>query len=620
MSALDRAGSARRVFAEEVLLALACVSLVATASVAAPGAVAAPAAPGEAERPLDLTAACDGERDAAPALQSALDATAAASGGALVVPSGRTCRLAGGVTMRSGVGLRCSSGARLVVTATDGVALSGSELRDASIDGCTIVLAGGAARAIDIAGGDLRVQGVRILVEGERSDDGGWLARLDCRLRGSCRVAESSIRCARQVGRGLAVSLAEGAHGWIRDSEVRGCVQGIATHGSVSIAGNVVHAEGDGSVAMAVQKASRGAHLSGNEVRANGKGAVGIAVAGVEIGVQGNRAVVSGDGGVAFRVTASHVDLVGNVHVIRGVDAIGYQVSGSGITIGSCSGRGGPRTPRAGAEGEGRIHVSPVDANQVVVTGCTFFGGAYGVAQSGPKDSENVTVSSNRMTLLSKACIVATTGFVVTDNYCAWLTRDAHAVLLGDHRRPGAAMLHGVISGNLFQCMECSALLAAPSAMGRCRSDPARLCRTASDCRREGDPEGGACDLGRLKGIVLSGNTFLGAVGGIGIDLGGEHGADAATVANVLITGNQFSMRGDCTAIAFPSDAAARGRIRGIEIGLNSATCPTYVSGFDERMGHVAIDLAPGRPPPRDATSPDAAVLPSPARARDASR
>jgi len=258
------------------------------------------------------------------------------------------------------------------------------------------------------------------------------------------------------------------------------------------------------------------------------------------------------------------------------------------VTIGSCTGRAGSEgVGGPGSGGEGRIHVSPVDANQLIVTGCSFFGGAYGVAPSGAVESANITISSNRMIMLTKACIVATTGFVVTGNYCAWLASTARAVLLGDDRRPRAAIIHGVISDNIFQCLRCPALVAAPSIVGRCSSDPGRPCRKREDCRSAEHSLGEACDPGRIRSLVVSGNTLLGTVGGTGIDLGAAWDADAAPVSDVVLAGNQFTMQGQCTAIGFPADEAARGRIRDVQIGVNSSTCPTYVSGFDERMGRM---------------------------------
>jgi hypothetical protein len=74
------------------------------------------------------------------------------------------------------------------------------------------------------------------------------------------------------------------------------------------------------------------------------------------------------------------------------------------------------------------------------------------------------------------------------------------------------------------------------------------------------------------------------------LDLGFAHGAEAAPLSKLVIVGNQFSMHGDCTAIRFPSDQAARRRISHVEIGVNSSDCPRYVSGFDESMGRIAAE------------------------------
>jgi hypothetical protein len=55
-----------------------------------------------------------------------------------------------------------------------------------------------------------------------------------------------------------------------------------------------------------------------------------------------------------------------------------------------------------------------------------------------------------------------------------------------------------------------------------------------------------------------------------------------------MIEGNLFSLLGNCTAIRFPSDREAQPSIQGIEIGMNSNRCPTYLAGFDDTMGRAA--------------------------------
>ena len=84
----------------------------------------------------------------------------------------------------------------------------------------------------------------------------------------------------------------------------------------------------------------------------------------------------------------------------------------------------------------------------------------------------------------------------------------------------------------------------------------------------------------------------------VGIDFGKLTRDSSPAPSGFVIAGNQFSLRGDCTALRFPADAAVRSRIHGIEIGVNSSRCPTYLEGFAPEMGRSSPEASQADPRP----------------------
>jgi hypothetical protein len=531
-----------------------------------------------------LAAACDGVSDAGPALQAAYDRGASNGGGSVVLPSGRTCRIGTPVAARSGVDLRCSPGARLVADVAAGAAFTGSDLRAASVEGCDVIVAAAGGSAMDLSGVDLRLEDTRIDTRASPGQERP-LVRLACAAGGSCRVSGSRIACtgpAAAQGRALEVSVGEDGRASVRDNAIRGCLSGVRVSGRASIAENTIEATGDSSVALEAHPSRSGSlQVSRNDVRIAGRAAKGIAIVGWQALVEGNDVTAAGEQVRAFAIQGGEARFVGNAHQIAGVNAVGYELSaGSGVVIDSCTGR-------AGEGAAGQVHVSLVDTQQVVVSNCLLRRGDYGVAQDvAQRSSLNVTVDANRMVGMSAACVVATTGFSVTDNYCAWLDEGAVALVLGDDRPPGGENLHAVVTGNLLHCMACRALIVPTSAGGRCEGGPARPCRQPSDCPPRRGASGGRCLPPRIENIVVANNQFLGVRDGVGIDFGAADGP-AVALAELMIEGNQFSMRGACTAIRFPPASETRPPIRNVAIGENVTACPTYLSGFEEATGRA---------------------------------
>jgi hypothetical protein len=555
-----------------------------------------------------LSTACDGTADAGPALQAALDERT--TGGVVVIPSGRTCRLSTPVAVRSRIDLRCEPGARVIAASETNAALFGSDLVDVTIDDCEIEIAHGARGAIELAGRGLDVHRVKLRGEENPSAARPWVT-LDCAEGGSCRIADIQVSCAETShptpaaeSPAVRISVGAGGRGSVRGTEFRGCSRAIEAQGSVAIVGNAIRSSDphERAVGISVDARRVGADISDNEVRVTGPGATGIAVRGVLSTANGNRVHVEGEGAVAFAIDrAAEMRLVGNHHSIGG-GAAGYRVrSSNAVVIGSCT----------GSAGDSDVHVQFAKTQQLVVDGCVLRRGAYGVVEMDPGTSMNVTVSDNRMIRMTSACVIAATGFTVTDNYCAWLIEDAPAVVLGDDRLPGIGNVHAVVSGNIFHCEGCKALIVPTPIGGRCRSAPDRPCRESADCRSEQAPGGDHCDPARLAGLVVTDNSFLGAPDGVGIDFGNLTRESSPAPSDLVIANNQFSLRGQCIAVRFPESAAVRSRIRGVEIGVNSNRCPKYLEGFSPEMSHPSVEAAPaGTQPPAPPTASTAGATP----------
>jgi hypothetical protein len=89
----------------------------------------------------------------------------------------------------------------------------------------------------------------------------------------------------------------------------------------------------------------------------------------------------------------------------------------------------------------------------------------------------------------------------------------------------------------------------------------------------------------------------------------------ALAPTDLVIEGNQFSLLGRCTAIRFPDDPAVPARIRGVEVGVNSNRCPTYLAGFEADMSlpssQAGPQTGPSRMPLQQEAQPKSDVHPS---------
>lgn len=241
----------------------------------------------------------------------------------------------------------------------------------------------------------------------------------------------------------------------------------------------------------------------------------------------------------------------GNSYVMPGATCIGVEeYSGSSAWV---NGNGALNSSSG-------THVIIAGDQQREISNSFFGSGAICIAPdpSGAGVPTNTTISGNRCYLQTgTAAIYGTTGWIIVNNYIAWMT--GTGLVLGDDRGGGflAPTGHMVVSGNQF--------FSATNGQSLIKY-PVLTTSTAT------------------QNVTITGNLFHGTgTGLIGVDLSTSYNVSTSTpIDSISIIGNNFTISG--IAIKYP--ATATGRITNVAAGPNQYSVGTTgVANYIETYG-----------------------------------
>lgn len=559
---------------------------------------------------------CDGTTDDAAAWNTAYTTLSAAGGGTLVVPEGATCMVGSDVILRTGVRVRCGTGSEIKATsgASFSQAMFSSFLASPfqltadrnSFDGCTFNLNGKRGPALYMSGSGLSVRQSTVK-NGSTSQATNQTLVYFNNTGTPSEFSANRVECAntagaKDIGVNVVGTSGAGAYTVVENNQVINCdIAAITSSGSVAIRENAVTAPG--SAAIGIESVGPDTAIVHNRVSATGSSSIGVRSTGTDSTIDGNKIDAAGATGYGIYSTGSYVAIIGNIinldAPVSGTDTtVGIYVGGSAARVVGNTSVGDPGVPTNTTE---TVHLV-IGAQQASVVANFFTGGLIGVRPDmgalGGAGVINADVIANRFTGQDDAGVYMLTGWVVSDNYLAWVAANGCSIRVGytasskylttSHSRISNNRLHNGDSGGsgkgiCFVEQPASVCDSGTKVAESCTADTLTDCPGASNSCTGVNAD--CCEAVVTSAVPIVGNECLFPSGGICIDFATGISDTSGSISNFSVIGNVCSLSSTGTCVNFPT--ANTSKITKIRLVGNTADDGTLYGNFVSSMGSI---------------------------------